>query len=90
MKTKPLSQQTALVTGGGTGIGRAFTEALATAGVRVVIASRRRDVLEQTAGEINNALGNDASLHISSTFATALRSIRSLTLLPAIVGPSIS
>lgn len=59
MKTKPLSQQTALVTGGGTGIGRAFTEALATAGVRVVIASRRGDVLEQTASEINNALGNE-------------------------------
>ncbi len=57
MKTKPLSEQVAIVTGGGSGIGRAFTEALATAGAKVVIASRRRDVLRQTADEINAEVG---------------------------------
>ncbi len=56
MKTKPLSDQVAIVTGGGSGIGRAFTEALGSAGATVVIASRRRDVLRRTADEINAAL----------------------------------
>jgi NADP-dependent 3-hydroxy acid dehydrogenase YdfG len=56
-KSKPFSDQIAIVTGGGTGIGRAFTEALASAGVKVVIASRRTDVLRRTADEINATLG---------------------------------
>jgi NAD(P)-dependent dehydrogenase (short-subunit alcohol dehydrogenase family) len=59
MKTKPLAEQVAIVTGGGTGIGRAFTEALAAAGARVVIASRREEVLHRSAGEINAALGSE-------------------------------
>ena len=57
MKAKPLAEQVAIVTGGGTGIGRAFTEALAGAGAKVVIASRRKEVLRHTADEINSNLG---------------------------------
>src|SRR5258706_5402105 len=57
MKNKPISDQVALVTGGATGIGRAVTEALATSGARVIIASRREDVLRHTAEELNLKLG---------------------------------
>lgn len=53
MKTKSLNEQVAIITGGGTGIGRAFCEALSGAGARVVIASRREEKLRQTANELN-------------------------------------
>jgi len=57
LKHKPLREQTAVVTGGGTGIGRAFAGALAGAGARVVIASRREDVLRGAADELNERAG---------------------------------
>src|SRR5919197_4797632 len=57
LRTKPLSEQVALVTGGGTGIGRAFSEALSAAGARVLIASRSETVLRRTAESLNAAAG---------------------------------
>lgn len=59
LNNKPLHEQVALVTGGGTGIGRAFSEALATQGARVVIASRRGDALEAAAAGINELAGRE-------------------------------
>ena len=53
LKNKPFAEQVAIITGGGTGIGRAFSEALAQAGARVLIASRREETLRQTAAELN-------------------------------------
>jgi 3-oxoacyl-[acyl-carrier protein] reductase len=47
----------AVVTGGGTGIGRAIAERLAKDGDRVVIVGRRADVLDEAAKEINAPLG---------------------------------
>jgi len=43
----------AVVTGGGTGIGRAIADRLAAGGDRVVIVGRRRQVLEETAAALN-------------------------------------
>lgn len=47
----------ALVTGGGTGIGRCIAHELATLGATVVLAGRRMEPLEQTAQEIRQAGG---------------------------------
>ena len=57
LKNKSLTEQVALVTGGGTGIGRAFARGLSRVGARVVIASRREEVLRRTAGELNEGVG---------------------------------
>jgi NAD(P)-dependent dehydrogenase (short-subunit alcohol dehydrogenase family) len=46
----------ALVTGGGTGIGRATAIELSRAGYRVAVAGRRREPLEATLGEIGDGL----------------------------------
>jgi citronellol/citronellal dehydrogenase len=55
--------QIALVTGGGTGIGRATAMALVRLGARVAIASRRMEHLEGTAAELAAIAGADRVLH---------------------------
>lgn len=55
-----LDGQMALVTGGGTGLGKASALELARCGAAVTIAGRRGEVLEQAAGEIGALLGTGA------------------------------
>jgi 3-oxoacyl-[acyl-carrier protein] reductase len=50
--------KTALVTGASTGIGREIAKLLAAEGVRLAIAARRRQLLEEVAGEIAAAGGH--------------------------------
>ena len=54
-----LDGRVAVVTGGGTGIGRATARVLAAHGADVVLAARRVELLERTAGEVE-ALGRRA------------------------------
>nr|WP_282599704.1 SDR family NAD(P)-dependent oxidoreductase [Priestia megaterium] len=54
-----LTGQTAIVTGGGTGLGRQMALALAEAGANVLVASRRTEVCENVVREIE-ALGGQA------------------------------
>lgn len=54
-----VSGKTALVTGGGTGIGKMIASALARGGARVLICSRKLEVVEQAAAEINGLSAGD-------------------------------
>ena len=50
---------TIVVTGGGTGLGKAMASYFSRLGANVVIASRKLEVLEKTAEEITSATGNE-------------------------------
>ncbi len=62
--TAALSGQVAIVTGAGWNVGRGIAEALAAAGARVVLASRRLGKLEETAAAIR-ASGGSCSLRVT-------------------------
>lgn len=61
------TDQVAIVTGGGTGIGRAITLALAGAGVNVVICGRRLEPLEETVRAVTAQNGMALALQADVT-----------------------
>lgn len=58
-----LAGHTALVTGGGTGIGRAIARQLAAAGADLLLAARNVERLEEAAAEIRAATGRRVEVH---------------------------
>jgi NAD(P)-dependent dehydrogenase (short-subunit alcohol dehydrogenase family) len=67
-----LSGQTALITGGGTGLGRQFANVLSKAGASVILCARRIDKLEETAEEINQSGGNAMCVAMDITNETQI------------------
>ena len=70
-----LSGQVAIVTGGGTGIGREAAKLLAAEGAHVVITGRRRAPLDAVAAEIAAAGGHATARHLDVEAAPAARAL---------------
>ena len=75
-----LHGQVAVVTGASKGIGRAIAEALAAAGAKVVISSRKGDACEDVAGAINAAGGEALALACNITHRNDLQGLVDRTL----------
>ena len=67
-----LQGQTAFVTGGGTGIGRAVAIDLAAAGAKVIVCGRRMEPLEETVQAVKDAGGTASAVACDLTDAEAI------------------
>ena len=67
--------QTAVVTGAGSGIGRAVALALLNQGYRVALAGRRRDALDQTAATASGAADRALVVPTDVSDATSVRTL---------------
>ena len=57
LKENSLKDKTILVTGGGTGLGKSMSSYFLELGANVVIASRKKEVLDETAEELMKSKG---------------------------------
>jgi len=64
-----LTGKVAIVTGSSRGIGKASAEALADAGARVVISSRKQDACDEVAAEINARHGEGTALAVAASIS---------------------
>lgn len=64
-----LAGKVAIVTGSSRGIGRASAEALARAGAKVVISSRKQDACDAVAAAINAELGEGSAIAIAASIS---------------------
>lgn len=71
-ETFDLSGRTALITGGGTGLGQRFAQVLAGAGASVVLGARRADKLQETAARIEAAGGQARCVPMDVTDAAQI------------------
>jgi NAD(P)-dependent dehydrogenase (short-subunit alcohol dehydrogenase family) len=71
-KALRLDGRTALVTGGGTGLGRAFAQALAAAGASVIVAGRRREPLESAVAALRCAGHTARHIEVDVTDAASV------------------
>jgi len=69
-----LDGHTALITGGGTGLGRHFATILAQAGATVIVCGRRMDKLRETAAAIEVSGGKSLCIAMDVTDRSSVRS----------------
>jgi len=65
-----MTGKVAVITGSTRGIGRAIAERMAEHGAKVVISSRKADVCDQVAKEINNSFGKGTAVAIAANISS--------------------